>query len=75
MFSSERSGGCDEVGDCPEALAIASLPLIVATRKCQLHPIQKNHVDTYFGTNGLAQQARHPSHCLHRWNDRTAQMT
>ena len=43
MFNSDRSGGCEEVGDWDDALAMASLPLIVATGKSQLEPAQKGH--------------------------------
>jgi len=41
MLNSDRSGGCEEVGDWAAALAMASLPLIVATGKSQLEPAQK----------------------------------
>lgn len=69
MVNSERSGGCEVVGDCAfAAFAMASLPFIVATgnKVSYKFPMRGSLGEAYSCKDGLAQRARRPSHCLHR---------
>lgn len=69
MVNSERSGGCEVVGDCAfAAFAMASLPFIVATANKVSYKFHMSGLlgEAYSGKDGPARQAHHPSHCPHR---------
>jgi hypothetical protein len=69
MVNSERSGGCEVVGDCAfAAFAMASLPFIVATENKVSYkfPMRGPSGEAYSCKDGPARQARRPSHCPHQ---------